>query len=519
MSESNDTQGRTADQASAAPGEGAAPAGSSTAAPEARTGPADGAAKPGVDAPGAEEAQRQADGATGPAAGSQAGGKAGAEAKEGVDETETSSPKASKAKADDEEKRPHFKPQGMPDAEEEKKERPEGATGFIRDPSIGMADPESATHVSGDFLLMLMPDSMDDKLFTGKRMTVILGHKSKYIFDGDKVSKMMRAGAAVRSMETPDEIVVGRVGDASVDVDQARKVQAKRAQRNALNIDAVSVQAIAVLAAREKGSTEATPLVQALKAQFPEGTRAAIVGERLDALDDVDLKAFAEKRTGDVSKAASKMMAFGKESPDAQRAAEAKRDAFKGIGPDGSEPVETTGGAEGVAKPGAEAEQGAKPAEGVAPDAAAAPTAVEPIVPEATVPTTSVEAVAPASTEHAAEAAAPVVAPAIVPAPEASSRSEPAAAAPEATAPAEAAQAAPVAPSRPVLTLRTAPQVVAEPAAAIAPAANDPAPRTLTDQARQVSGEVPPTGRSKGVEAANDMANVIAFADRSKSRD
>ena len=441
---------------------------------------------------------------------------------ERTDETpgDDAGPRPSDGVEEENAQRPSFRRQGMP--EEEPKERPAGSTGLIRRSNLADRDPGSADNVKDDFLLMLS-DSSDPEMFQGKRMTVTLGFKSKYIFDGDKVAKVMRHGAVVKQMEVPDDIVVGRVNDDRTDPLKIVAAQKLREARNRGNIDAVAIQAAAVLKAREAGSTQPTPISPVLSRFNTEKhtTAAAIVGERLDALNDADLKAFAEKRTGDVSIAASRLMTFGIESPDAQRAAEFARDAGAAPDVDPSAPAPTA--ARENAGPEADTASGAAPATPSEPEAAGSSE------PQAAAPSPE-----PAASTAEPSAQAPDEARGVETAPVQRSGATPEATGADDVAsgadrtPVEAAPPVGTAaePSRPVLTLRGPVRVVEAPQAApsagidaATPAANDAAPRTLKDQARMVTVEGLPESRSKGNEAANDASNVIALADRSKGRD
>lgn len=410
---------------------------------------------------------------------------------------------------------PKFADQHAPKAP--KKERPAGSTGLIHRSNIAEMHPKSAENVKGDFLLMLS-DSEDQNTFQGKRMTVTLGFKSKYVFDGEKVARIMRQGAVVKQMEVPDEIVIGKVNDERTDPLKLMQAKKERDLRNRGNIDAVAVQASAVLKERALGRTGPTELSPVLD-RFNVGGEmmgAAIVGERLDALNDDDLRAFAEKRTGDVSIAASRLMTFGIESPDPQKAAEYARDASAVADVDPSAPVRAAGAGkdevqapeptpEGVSSP-AQAAPASEPVS--APDAPAA---------EAGSPAPSVSAPEPAPVDAGA---APVAAST----PE-EAKNEPVGVAQEPAGAAPETVAADT-PSRQVLTLRGLSKGVgdaaATPASGIEAAASvtgDAGPRNIRDQARLVTGEGVAESRSKGNEAANDASNVIAFVDKSKGRD
>lgn len=438
-------------------------------------------------------------------------------------------PRPSDGVEDDAANTPKFADQHAP--KEPKKERPAGSTGLIHRSNIAEMHPESANNVKADFLLMLS-DSQDPDMFQGKRMTVTLGFKSKYIFDGDKVAKIMRQGAIVKQMEVPDEIVIGKVDDASTDPLKIKQAQKDRDVRNRGNIDAVAVQASAVLKQRalgRKGPTELSPALD----RFNAGENrmgAAIVGERLDALNDDDLLAFAEKRTGDVSIAASRLMTFGIESPDPQKAAEYARDVSAAPDVDPSAPAsspQADRGAEPATDPATATAAPGPEASAPAPEPSAPAPATDEVVPmqEPQVSTATTEQAA--STERASSPSAPETTPS------AESVAPPVVETPKDASPASqepAAGASPVeqveGPSRPVLSLRGLSKGVGEATAASAPVveattpvAGDAGPRNIRDQARLVTGEGVAESRSKGNEAANDASNVIAFVDKSKGRD
>ncbi len=431
-------------------------------------------------------------------------------------------PRSSDGVEDDAANTPKFADQHAP--KEPKKERPAGSTGLIHRSNIAEMHPESANNVKADFLLMLS-DSQDPDMFQGKRMTVTLGFKSKYIFDGDKVAKIMRQGAIVKQMEVPDEIVIGKVDDASTDPLKIKQAQKDRDVRNRGNIDAVAVQASAVLKQRalgRKGPTELSPALD----RFNAGENrmgAAIVGERLDALNDDDLLAFAEKRTGDVSIAASRLMTFGIESPDPQKAAEYARDASAAPDVDPSAPASSPQ-ADRKAEP---ATDPATATSAPAPEPSAPAPVTDEVVPmqEPQVSTATTEQAA--STERASAPSAPETTPS------AESVAPPVVETPKDASPGSQETAVGVSPveqvegpSRPVLSLRGLSKGVGEASAASAPVveatmpvAGDAGPRNIRDQARLVTGEGVAESRSKGNEAANDASNVIAFVDKSKGRD
>lgn len=216
----------------------------------------------------------------------------------------------------DEAQRPRFKPQGKEDFEEESKKKPRevGSTQSIKRSSVGERYPDEAIVVTQDFLALLS-DSNDVAAFNGKMMTVTLGKGSKYLFDRDRLPWVMKAGASFEGRDTPDDIVIGRKGDPNFDPKIAAKAQQQKDARNVMVTNAAATQAAAVLASRAKGSTEPVPPTAEIQAIY-QGNSALIVAERMEALNDKDLRAFAEKRLADVSVAASMMMSHGRESLD-----------------------------------------------------------------------------------------------------------------------------------------------------------------------------------------------------------
>jgi hypothetical protein len=236
---------------------------------------------------------------------------------------EAESPRVSNRPAVEEEEqaRPKFRPQN--DVLPEEKEivvREPGYTGELRKPSIVPDDPRAVATVEHVFDQMLI-DRDDGQPFTGKAMTVVLGKGSKYIFDADKLPKILKNGAMINSDSTPDEIVVGRAGDPSIDPKEAKKVAAHKRTENAANLVVVAAQASATLKAMEGGSNDPTPVTEQLAKRFP-GNEGLLIAERMDALSKEDLTAFAEMRPEAVSIAGSMMMYKGKESSNGHEALE-----------------------------------------------------------------------------------------------------------------------------------------------------------------------------------------------------
>lgn len=250
---------------------------------------------------------------------------------------ELESPKSAKPQVSEEEEqaRPKFRPQNdvAPD-EKEVVVREPGYTRELRKPSLVPDDPKAVATVEHVFNQMLV-DRDDGQPFTGKSMTIVLGKGSKYILDADLLPKKLKGGAMINSDSTPDEIVVGRVGDPSVDPKQAKKVAAQKRIENSANLVVVAAQAAATLKALQAGSTEPTPVTEALSKRFP-GNEGLLIAERMDALSKEDLTAFAEMRPEAVSIAGSMMMYKGVESRDGHSALEAALNT--GLIPEAAQP-------------------------------------------------------------------------------------------------------------------------------------------------------------------------------------
>lgn len=323
----------------------------------------------------------------------------------GQDGTQTEAPEAStasKEKDDAPDEAPKFRPQHEEEVAPDDK-RPIGWSEPVKEPSEASKNPDAA-FLMGSRMTTAFEGHPGVEPFTGKRMVIKLGLGSKYVFDGDKVPKALRHGrGGVRGEDAPIDIVVGNVKDVN-NKRQADKKNQMLSDDRAMDIQAMSLQAAAVMKAREEGSKDPVPASDVVKGRFGEG--AGIIAERIEALSPEDLKIMSESRIRDLSHAAQRMMVYGVPTKDLGRASEMVTRIEEGAPEiagdpkDGQEPkaapaMETTSPEAGTAPP--EAEPGA--AETGSPTPETVPVASEPVVSEPVASKVADQGVAPAAND------------------------------------------------------------------------------------------------------------------------
>lgn len=213
---------------------------------------------------------------------------------------------------------PRFRPQHEEEVAPDEK-RPIGWSNPVREPSEASKN-QDAAFLMGSRMTTAFEGHPGVQPFTGKRMVIKLGLGSKYVFDGEKVPKALKTGRGnVPGENAPIDIVIGNVKDVN-NKRQADKKNMMLDQDRAMDIQAMALQAAAVMKARDAGANEPIGATDTLVGRFGEG--APIIAERIDALSPEDLKLMSESRVRDTSHAAQRMMVYGVPTRDLGRAAE-----------------------------------------------------------------------------------------------------------------------------------------------------------------------------------------------------